>query len=153
LSREKKPSEPIKVTDKRIFTPDGDIREEFKANVTPVDPQEKLAPAPPPEPEKPKAEEEPHDKKKTVKDKGANPETPFARFVESLILQAYMSLGMLRNPYQQVPVDPQAARELIDIITMLSEKTAGNLTAEEDDFLKTHLGQLKLAYVQRSKTI
>jgi hypothetical protein len=36
---------------------------------------------------------------------------------------------------------------------MLKEKTAGNLTPEEDDFLSTHLGDLKLAFVQRTKTI
>ena len=46
-----------------------------------------------------------------------------------------------------------AARQMIDILTMLQEKTAGNLTEEEEDFLTTHLGELKLAFVQRTKTI
>jgi hypothetical protein len=36
---------------------------------------------------------------------------------------------------------------------MLKEKTEGNLTPEEEDFLTTHLGELKLAFVQRTKTI
>lgn len=148
MSREKKPSEPIKVTDKRLFTADGDIREEFKDNVTPVDPNEKLAQ----QPAQPQANDE-ADRKKRVRDKAANPGTPFTSFIESLILQAYMSLGMLRNPYQQVPVDPAAARQMIEILTMLAEKTKGNLTEDEDDFLKMHLGELKLAYVQRGKTI
>ena len=65
-----------------------------------------------------------------------------------------MSLGMLRNPYQpQAKVDPGAARQMIDILNLLQEKTAGNLTPEEEDFLTTHLGELKLAYVQRTKSI
>jgi hypothetical protein len=36
---------------------------------------------------------------------------------------------------------------------MLKEKTAGNLTPDEQDFLDTHLGELKLAYVQRTKSL
>jgi hypothetical protein len=36
---------------------------------------------------------------------------------------------------------------------MLKDKTAGNLTQEEEDFLAAHLGELKLAFVQRTKTI
>jgi hypothetical protein len=69
-------------------------------------------------------------------------------------MQAYMSLGMLRNPYApQAKPEPAAARQMIDILTMLKEKTAGNLTPDEDDFLESHLGELKLAYVQRTKTI
>jgi hypothetical protein len=148
LSREKKESEPIKVTDKRIFTPDGDIREEFKANVTPVDPASQPRPTPPPEAPK----EEP-EKKKNVREKGANPGTPFTLFLESLVVQAYMSLGMLRDPYGQVRSDMNAARQLIDIVTMLSEKTKGNLTEEEEEYLSTHTGELKLAFVQRGKTL
>jgi hypothetical protein len=148
LSREKKPSEPIKVTDKRIFTSEGDIREEFKTTVTPVDPLQQITPEPPPA--KP-APEEP--KKKAPRDPNASPATPFSSFIESLIVQAYMSLGMIRNPYGQGAVDLAAARQMIDIVTLLAEKTKGNLTEDEDDFLQTHLGELKLAFVQRSKTI
>lgn len=147
--REKKSSEPIKVTDKRIFTSDGEIREEFKNNVTPVVP----ADAPPKEAAPAAAAPEPQQEKKPARDRSVNPGTPFTSFVESLVVQAYMSLGMLRNPYGQVPVDVAAARQLIDIITMLSEKTKGNLTEDEEEYLKAHLGELKLAYVQRSKTI
>jgi len=35
----------------------------------------------------------------------------------------------------------------------LKEKTAGNLTPDEEDFLGTHLGELKLAFVQRTKSL
>ena len=41
----------------------------------------------------------------------------------------------------------------IEILNMLKEKTAGNLTPEEDEFLTTFLGELKLAFVQRTKSI
>ena len=87
-------------------------------------------------------------------DKAQNPGTPFADFVEPLIAQAYMSLGMLRNPYDPKPkIDAAAARQMIEMLTMLKEKTNGNLTADEDDFLSTHLGELKLAFVQRTKSL
>jgi hypothetical protein len=141
--------EPIKVTDKRIFTVDGDIRDEYRDSVTPADPAAHRPPAPPEEP--PKREET----KRRVGEKVENPNTPFANLVQSLALQAYMSLGMLRDPYQPEPVPPDlvAARQLIDMLTMLADKTKGNLTPDETEFLAAHLGELKLAFVQRGKTL
>src|SRR5438105_8484037 len=94
------------------------------------------------------------ERRRTLADKSQNPGTTFANFIEPLIAQAYMSLGMLRNPYQpQTKIDPGAARQMIDILTLLQEKTAGNLTEDEEDFLHTHLSELKLAYVQRTKSV
>ena len=150
----------LKVTDKRIFTAEGEIRDEFKNEIRPADPMLAAAPAPAPEP-KPEAKPEPKKtqpaepkERRSIADRAGSPETPFANFIEPLIAQAYMSLGMLRNPYQpQAKVDPGAARQMIDILNLLQEKTAGNLTPEEEDFLTTHLGELKLAYVQRTKSI
>jgi Domain of unknown function (DUF1844) len=159
-----KPKE-LKVTDKRIFTPEGDLREEFRNDIKPAsDPMAAATPSPAPAPEKPaeKPAERRTEKKgppneerrRTIADKAQNPGTAFTEFVEPLIAQAYMSLGMLRNPYQPKPqIDSAAARQMIEILTMLKEKTEGNLTADEDDFLSTHLGELKLAFVQRTKSI
>jgi len=160
--KDSKPKE-LKVTDKRIFTPEGDIREEFRADIKPADPQ---APRPEPPPEKP-AEKPPQDRReanagpppggerrRTMAERAESPGTPFAEFVQQLIAQAYMFLGMLRSPHSPKPViDVAAARDMIEILTMIKEKTAGNLTPEEEDFLTAHLGELKLAFVQRTKTI
>lgn len=160
LPKEKPQKQEIKVTDKRIFTPEGEIREEFREQIKPAEPAlatpvaEKTA-------EKPKAEKPAPpksggegDRRRTIAEKATNPGTPFSIFVESLILQAYMSLGMVRNPYQpQTKPDAVAARQMIDILTVLQEKTAGNLTLDEADFLEAHLGELKLAYVQRTKSL
>lgn len=153
MPSEKKSNEPLKVTDKRIFTAEGDLKDEYRSELTPRDPS--LAPEQ--KSEEPKAAEQtpPAANKKEPRERGANPGTPFTLFVESLIVNAYMSLGLIRNPYQaeQPPVDLKSARQLIDILTMLEEKTKGNLTEDEFDFLDEHLSELKLAYVQRSKTI
>jgi len=163
----------IKVTDKRIFTAEGDIREEFREDIKPSDPMtakasETPAAEPAPKPaeapaEKPATERRTQTKgapadtgerRRTMADKAKNPETPFSNFIEPLIAQGYMSLGMLRNPYEpQTKIDVSAARQMIEILTLLKEKTSGNLTADEDDFLETHLGELKLAYVQRTKSL
>jgi hypothetical protein len=163
LPKENQPQkEQIKVTDKRIFTADGDIREEFRKEIKPADPAPKPAEAPPeraPETrsQQPKQNEtQPgnQDRRKTLGDKATNPGTPFTNFLEQLIAQGYMSLGMLPNPYQaQARVDVAAARQMIDILGLLHEKTANNLTPDEEDFLTTHLGELKLAYVKRTKSI
>jgi hypothetical protein len=177
-----KPRSEIKVTDKRIFTAEGEIREEFRQEIKPGDPFAAKPAAPTPEqPAQPaqtaqtagkpvaKAEPRPAEgrqtanpepppggerRNKSMADKALNPGTAFADFVEPLIAQAYMSLGMLRNPHEQKPqVDATAARQMIEILTMLKEKTAGNLTPDENDFLSTHLGELKLAFVQRTKSL
>ena len=146
----------LKVTDKRIFTPDGEIREEFKRDITPASSSASPGPAaaPPPGSPEPREERRTEERRRSVADKATNPGTPFTNFVEPLIAQAYMSLGMLKNPYQpQATVDAAAARQMIEILTLLKEKTEGNLTPDEGDFLDTHLGELKLAYVQRTKSI
>ena len=175
----------LKITDKRIFTPDGDLREEFRNESKPdetqaVNPSEPApaspapaaaapapaaepAPAPAPKPEATHERRQPEnqqprppgeERRRSIADRATNPETPFTNFIEPLIAQGYMSLGLLKNPYQpQSKLDPGAARQMIDILVLLKEKTAGNLTADEEDFLETHLGELKLAFVQRTKTI
>ena len=154
-----KPKE-LKVTDKRIFTAEGEIREEFRGEIKPSEPQaaaepQKVAePAPPPKAEKPQQQPPREERRRTMADRAQNPGTPFTDFVEPLIAQAYMFLGMLRDPRQAKPtVDVAGARQMIEIITMLKDKTAGNLTPDEEDFLATHLGELKLAFVQRTKSI
>ena len=162
MPKENQPQkEQIKVTDKRIFTPDGELREEFREEIRPAadpvrSPQVAEKPSEPAPETGQKPQREAADRGRTLQDKAANPGTPFTNFLESLIAQAYMTLGMLPNPYQpQAParVDTAAARQLIDILNMLQEKTRNNLTIEEEDFLTTHLGELKLAFVKRTKSV
>lgn len=166
MPNEKQAPKELKVTDKRIFTAEGDIRDEFKNDITPADPQAAPPPTAPPTsaaaaPEPPKAdrrqEQRSHsgeERRRTLADKAENPGTPFSNFIEPLIAQSYMSLGLLRNPYQpETKIDTNAARQMIEILTLLKAKTKGNLEPEEEDFLDTHLGELKLAFVQRTKSI
>ena len=157
----------LKVTDKRIFTSSGELREEFRGQIHPATAETSTStstlPEPPPDlsPEPPAptaaatpAEPAPPQSAAGNTEKGENPGTPFTMFLETLIVQAYMSLGMIKDPYNPGGrPNPAAARQMIDIMTLLQEKTTGNLAPEEQDFLKTHVGELKLAFVQRTKTI
>lgn len=162
---DKQPKE-LKVTDKRIFTSDGEIREEFREDIRPAEPTvtatappqaaEAQATAPPqsePQPA-PEQQQPPREERRKMKDRAENPGTQFTNFIEPLIAQGYMALGLLRNPYEpQQKIDTRAARQMIDILQLLQEKTVNNLTPDEEDFLATHLGELKLAFVQRTKSI
>ena len=157
---EKQTPKGLKITDKRMFTADGEVREEFQNEIQPPQPHTAAPepPAPAPEPEKKEATQPPRsstgERRRPAGEPPANPGTPFANFLQSLIAQTYMFLGMIRDPRAPQPIyEPQAARETIDILTLLREKTTGNLTPEEEDFFDTHLGDLKLAYVQRTKSI
>jgi len=168
LAKEKQPQkEQIKVTDKRIFTPSGEIREEFRGEIKPADPAaarpiEKPAPKaaetknPAPQQQQPPAFNERRapggERRRTMADRA--PSTPFTAFLQTFIAQAYMFLGMLPNPYQpQSKPDVGAAREMIDVLSLLQEKTKGNLTPDEEEFLDTYLGELKLAFVKITKNL
>lgn len=171
---EKQPQRELKVTDKRIFTADGQIREEFRGEIQPAEPvttaeaspaptaDPQAQPQPNAQPEQPPPQQQKADppqpsreeRRRKMTDRAENPGTQFTNFIEPLIAQGYMALGLLRNPYEpQSKIDPRAARQMIDILQLLQEKTKNNLTPDEEDFLETHLGELKLAYVQRTKSI
>ncbi|HSN68679.1 MAG TPA: DUF1844 domain-containing protein [Thermoanaerobaculia bacterium] len=138
MPEENKPAQSIKVTDRRLFTAEGEIREEFRDSVKPADPNQ-------PRPEPPKqTPPEPPRKERKVPEADPASESMFMNLIELLVYQASVALGS-----QQM----EGARQLIDIVDMLAEKTAGNLTPSEQEFLESRRGALKLAYVQRTKRI
>jgi hypothetical protein len=76
----------------------------------------------------------------------------FYTFVLSLGSSAFVHLGDAPHPETGKPVEPDllVAKQTIDIIAMLQEKTKGNLTEEEARFLDTLLTDLRIRFVQRS---
>ncbi len=75
----------------------------------------------------------------------------FYTFVLSLGSSAFVHLGDAPHPEsQKVEVDLGLAKQTIDLLGMLQEKTRGNLTPEEERFLQTLLSDLRLRYVARS---
>ena len=62
-----------------------------------------------------------------------------------------MYLGLVTDPLgPQFPTDLRAARQRIDIISMLKEKTAGNLTPDEGVLLERVLTDLRMQFVSMS---
>jgi hypothetical protein len=72
--------------------------------------------------------------------------------VRSLGQNAAMLLGGYADPRTGQPMlDLEGAREMIDMLDALREKTIGNLAPEEDTMLLDVLGNLKLAFMEMTK--
>ncbi len=77
-------------------------------------------------------------------------DSAFAVFLSSLSMQAMMALGELPIPgTDQRHEDLEQARYLIDMLGLLQQKTKGNLTLEEGQFLENALYELRLRYTQK----
>ena len=80
------------------------------------------------------------------------PQLDFATFILSLASSAQVHMGVLANPAtgkqeRRLPL----AKETIDLIAMLKEKTEGNLTDEEAKLVDGLLYDLRMAYVELNK--
>lgn len=82
------------------------------------------------------------------------PPPTFEFLVFSLKMQAEMRLGLV--PFaaegEEDPVDLPSARHAIDLLGMLSEKTRGNLSLEEQRLIENSLTELRFRYVQVSES-
>ncbi|MEA3415545.1 MAG: DUF1844 domain-containing protein [Thermodesulfobacteriota bacterium] len=77
------------------------------------------------------------------------PEINFATFIFSLNTSALMHLGVLEDPASGKKVKNLAmGKQTIDILSMMEEKTKGNLSKEEESMLKNILYDLKIIYVK-----
>jgi hypothetical protein len=77
----------------------------------------------------------------------------FLGFILSLAHTAAVHFGDVPDPVsgQTIPANLPAAQQMIDILALLEEKTRGNLTAEERQFLDQILYELRLRYVEATK--
>jgi hypothetical protein len=82
------------------------------------------------------------------------PPPTFEFLVFSLKTQADIRLGLL--PFgaegNEEPLDLPAARHVIDLLAMLSEKTRGNLSMEEQRLIENSLTELRFRFVQVSES-
>jgi hypothetical protein len=165
-----KKQESFTVTDRRLFTADGEVRNEISqeevssAPPPPAAPVAKQAAAPPPESDVPPAptaaeqQEQADAYRKSAKDldtrvelsghSAKEMEMTFERFMASLYMSAMLQLGLMREQGGQPRVDLIGARQTIDTLSLLSEKTKGNLTGVEENFLQNCLYELRMAYVE-----
>ena len=144
MTEEKGPDFVVK--DKRRFDSGGESlsREES--------PEEAAQGDPAPEPEqKARAEAPPQDDRS----KGGPPlpEMNFATLVFSLSSSALVHLGQVPDPATGEPrADLPLAKQTIDLLGLLKEKTKGNLEEDEGKLLEGVLYDLRMAYVQAVKS-
>jgi hypothetical protein len=76
----------------------------------------------------------------------------FSSFILGLITQALLFMGEVSPPPGQTKqIDLSAARQMIDLLAMLKQKTKGNLDSTEDTMLENALFDLRMRYVQIAK--
>jgi hypothetical protein len=152
---ENKQEESFRVIDRRPFTAEGELRQEVVEQEEREAAREaavqKAAPAPVPVAStSDEADDalvaEPVDAPKRI--------PAFENLVRMLGSNAAMVLGAYADPRTGQPmIDPEAARELIDMLDALREKTLGNLSPEEDTLLLDLLGKLKMTYLEVNQAI
>lgn len=123
----KEEGEGFKISDKRRFNTDGTGRE---------------SPSPNPEASRSQGAE-----------KSPNlPEIKFADLVLSFAGSAQIHLGLTPHPLtEKAERDLKQAKQTIDLLGMLAEKTRGNLSPEEDQLLQVILTDLRFRYVEETK--
>jgi hypothetical protein len=129
------------VRDRRRFTEEGDRKDT-------VEPEEKVAQPETKAPEEEKAEPEVAAEET---EQTPLPEINFSTFVFSLNTSALLHLGEVPDPATgKQQVDLLMAKQTIDLLAMLEEKTQGNLAADEENLIKHILYDLRLRYVQKT---
>ena len=131
------------VQDRRRFSETGDTRDEASSsNQDAADSIQTKATEDPTSQASGKAEDQ----------EAVLPEINFSTFIISLSTQALMHLGEIANPLTgKVEPDRLVAKQMIDIIGMLREKTRGNLNSGEDRLIEDILFDLRMKYVEAVK--
>jgi len=77
------------------------------------------------------------------------PKIDFSTFILSLNSSALVQLGLIEDPASgQKTKNLPLAKQTIDLLAMLEDKTRGNLTRDEDNILKNLLYELRMLYVK-----
>ena len=166
------------VSDKRKFTPEGELRQGTQTEEQPVQkppappaaasPKTEGAPAPPIEgamPPPPSTAEQ-QAQNDAYRDSGKKFEraafrgrTPqdyemnFERLVASLYMTAMMQLGLVHEEGAQPTADLLGAKQTIDTIGLLQEKTKGNLSDQEQHLLQNCLYELRMGFVELTNAL
>ena len=180
-----KKQESFTVTDRRLFTSEGELRrevsEEEVSTSKPVPPAaaetkvtsiaaepsaldqsapgaSELDPSVPPPPTAAEQKEQADAYRKSAKELDARVELSghsaremtmtFERFMASLYMTAMLQLGLMQEERGQPRIDLLGARQTVDTLGLLAEKTKGNLTPAEETFLQNCLYELRMAYVE-----
>ena len=170
-----KKQESFSVTDRRLFTAEGEVRKDISeeqvststasvpaandsANPHAAAASESQDGPMPPAPTAVEQQEQADAYRKSAKDLDSRVEQSghsakelemtFERFMASLYMTAMLQLGLMQEEGGQPRLDLIGARQTVDTLSLLSEKTKGNLTDKEMSFLQNCLYELRMAYVE-----
>ncbi len=139
MGSEEQEKQGFTVRDRRRFSESGEVRPEYREG-----PTQEAAPA------DPGAARARSESAQAAPQTAAAIDIDFSTFVFSLSTQALAHLGDIPHPVDnQTAVDLPAAKQLIDILGMLKEKTKGNLDTPETELLDRLLYDLRIRYVER----
>lgn len=132
------------IKDRRRFDDTGDARPETPREEASAKPQE-------PKPEAKTAEPRQEEKTQEAGTEQSFPELNFATFVFSLGTSAMYHFGDFPDPVtKKAERNLEAAKQTIDILAILKEKTRGNLNDDEDRLLESLLYELRMRYVRET---
>jgi len=142
---ERNDEEGFKVTDRRMFTAEGEVRPQEQEEQAAASPPTEVS-GKPPAPEETRSRSEPEDETRERVD--------FASFLISLATTGMVHMGEIPEPTTgQVMQNLEGARQMIEILTLLKEKTGGNLSGEEEHLLENLLYELRMKFLSKSKVI
>jgi hypothetical protein len=84
---------------------------------------------------------------------GPSAEISFEHVIQSFYVSAMMALGAGTEPGQKPRIDILGARQSIDMLALLKEKTKGNLTAKEEGTLENVLFELRMMFLEITNAI
>jgi hypothetical protein len=176
-----KKNESFTVTDRRLFTAEGELRKETSE-------EQQVAVAPQPDAVAPQPDAVAESAAETVSSEPTPPgpsvaeqkvqadayqassaemdrqveaagqsakdlEITFERFLASLYMTGMLQLGLMRQQDEPPQLDLIGARQTIDSLALMAEKTRGNLTSVEQNFLQNALYEMRMAYVEVTNAI
>jgi Domain of unknown function (DUF1844) len=186
---EKRQDSGFTVTDRRLFTEDGELRKEVaeeKETPKPIEavadsPVKETVPVPaassvatvptpeagaqemPPPPTASEQQAQADAYRKSSKDLDTRVEMSgrsakefemtFERFLASLYMTAMLQLGLMHEQGGQPRIDIMGARQTIDTLSLLAEKTKGNLSPVEETFLQNSLYEVRMAYLETTNAL
>jgi hypothetical protein len=81
------------------------------------------------------------------------PEMTFDRLIQSVYMQAILQLGGGAEPGQTPQIDLLGARQSIDMLSVLAEKTKGNLIEQEDQLLQSALFEARMGFLEMTQLL
>lgn len=154
---EEQKSSQFKVDDRRIFTAEGDLRSAEGSGSRQEAPRTERSERPAEQGSEKPAAQESTSSESAFSSKGTRTETPpvdFSSFLISLATTALVHLGEIPDPATgEASENLEAGKQMIEIISVLKEKTKGNLAEDENRLLDELLYELRMKYLARARVI